>query len=201
MGVLAGDSAEAAELLAWGREAEVLYAADAGAEVCIARGLAPVVVGDMDSVGVDLAGLRVVRDEDQMTTDCDKLLALVAAEHPEADLVLAGLEGDRLDHVLASLGSVARSGVRTRLLLRQGMGFVVRAGGVLSVTGWVGTRLSVLPLGRAVGSLRGVRWGLEGADLELGGPLSVSNVVEGDLEVESHEGVLLVVAHRRFTPW
>ena len=100
LGVLAGRDLAPGALQAWLAWADRVVAADGGADLCRAAGHEPdAIVGDLDSIG-DASGLT--RDEDQDTSDADKLLAYFAREGIN-DVILIGVEGDRLDHVLATL--------------------------------------------------------------------------------------------------
>lgn len=174
LGVLAGRDLAPGALEAWLAWADRVVAADAGADLCRAAGREPdAIVGDLDSIA-DPTGLR--RDEDQDTSDADKLLARLARE-AGAEITLIGVEGDRLDHVLATLYSVARSPVRVhRIVLRSGMCHVARA---WSSEWWSATgRVSLLPLGRCRVTLEGVRWPLRNRVLEPTGLVSLSNAVD-----------------------
>ena len=152
-------------------------AADGGADRLMAAGVAPsLVVGDLDSATEAALSLahRVIHVPSQDDTDCDKLLACLAAEGTPA-VTLANLEGDLLDHVLGSLGSCLRSPLAVRLVLRRGLAWVLRPG-PFSVPAMPGTRVSLLPLIDCDGvELSGVAWPLTIGPLALGGRTSVSN--------------------------
>lgn len=177
LGVLAGNDLSPARLRVWADSAELVAAADGGADRLLAAGVAPhLVVGDLDSAtpaALAAAG-RVVRVASQDDTDCDKLLAVLHGEGVR-DVTLANLEGDQLDHVLGSLGSCLRSPVRVRLLLRRGLAWVLGPG-PFAAAAPPGARVSLLPLVDCDGvDLAGVAWPIEGGQLSLGGRSSVSN--------------------------
>ncbi|MBI1756950.1 MAG: thiamine diphosphokinase, partial [Fimbriimonas ginsengisoli] len=171
-------------------------AADGGANRLYEAGHGvQVVVGDFDSAISTLAGgpHEVVSDPDESRTDCDKLLAYVAAEgFPSVTLI--GVEGDLPDHVLASLHSAAASKLAVRIAFRRGLGWIVRSGDTLEVACEPGTRVSLLPLERCEGVvLRGVRWELRDASLAPQGTKSISNQSMGErVSVEIGEGVALL---------
>ncbi len=178
------------QLAAWANGADALYGADSGAQRLIGLGFSPVVVGDFDSFDPATAppGTRLVHDPDPDRTDCDKLLALVRSDGHEA-VTLACVEGDLLDHTLATLSSLARSGLDGRLALRSGLAWLVRPGPGVRVEEAFGARVSLIPLVRCIGvSLRGVVWGLEEAVIEPGGALSVSNEGTGTVEASLRTG-------------
>ncbi len=186
LGVLAGRDLAPGALEAWLAWADRVVAADGGADLCRAAGREPdAIVGDLDSIS-DATGL--VRDEDQDTSDADKLLAFLKAEgHAEATLI--GVEGDRLDHVLATLLSVARSRLRCRIVLRSGSARVVGADGILRQD--ARGRVSVIPLAPSRVTLLGVRWPLHDAVLDPLGLVSISNeMVEKRLSLAISKGLV-----------
>lgn len=200
LGVLGGRDTPLARLATWASAAELVVAADSGADLCLAAGIRPVVVGDMDSFKGRSAGLTMVEDSDQETTDCDKLLAWVHAQgHPS--LAVACLEGDRLDHMLASLSSLSRSPLKVGLVLRRGVGRVVRAGETLEIEVPAGTRLSLIGIGPGVASLEGVRWPLEDAQIGHPEPGSVSNRAEGNARASVRAGVAILTVEWEGGPW
>ena len=192
LGVLAGRDLAPGALEAWLGWADRIVAADGGADLCRAAGKEPdAIVGDLDSIA-DATGLTP--DPDQDTSDADKLLARLAREGHRS-VTLIGVEGDRLDHVLATLGSCARSTIPDlRLILRTGVGLVGRAGtsGRWTCAG----RVSLIPLGPCRATLRGVRWPLENALLDPLGLVSISNRVDppsgGTVELTIHEGAAVL---------
>ncbi len=196
LGVVAGNDLEDAVLARWATSATRLYGADGGGARLCRMGFRPVVVGDFDSAELSevSTATQVVIDPSQDRTDCDKLLRQIARDgHERATLV--GIEGDRLDHVLASLGSALRSPLDIRLALRTGLAWVVREGRSLDLDLRPGTVLSLLPLSPCSEvCLSGARWPLDRAALSLDGQVSVSNVALGPVTVSLREGAALLVA-------
>src|SRR5687768_3438803 len=97
----------ASVLLRWAASADVVIAADSGANRLVTSGFIPSkIVGDMDSVSQEslASGAEVVRDENEDETDCDKLLAVVR-EDGFSQVTLVSVEGDLPDHELATLTS------------------------------------------------------------------------------------------------
>lgn len=179
---------------AWALGAHHLVAADGGADPLLAAGFRPVVVGDLDSVQTDLASLTVHHDPDPDHSDVEKALNYIARTHPGADLVITALEGDRLDHVLASLGACVAYGGPVRLVTGNSVGAVVRAGERRELALAPGSRISLLPLGMARASLAGVKWPFDAQLLTLGGFLSLSNVAtEPTVTIEVQAGAALAL--------
>lgn len=162
----------------WVENASTVLAADAGLDRLQELGLlADLVVGDFDSArSVADLPMGVARHRpDQDATDCDKLLE-VAAEEGFERITLVSVEGDQLDHMLATLHSAARSPLRVRLGLRKGVGWILSAGEEVVMRTLPGRRISLLPLEDAQGvTLSGVEWPLENAILHPLKQTSISN--------------------------
>lgn len=155
------------------------------------------VVGDLDSLEPDLLRRlpRVVRLDDQDTTDVDKLLRYVAGQG-WGTVTLIGVEGDRLDHVLSSLGSGVACGLEVRVVLRTQFAHVLRPGRRVFAPK-PGRLVSLIPYPSCRASLSGVRWPLREADLSLGGAISVSNrAVEATVTVRLDAGTALLFLER-----
>ena len=189
LGVLAGRDLAPGVLAAWLEWADRVVAADGGADLCRAAGREPdAIVGDLDSIA-DATGLTP--DDDQDTSDADKLLVHLE-KIEDAEIALIGVEGDRLDHVLATLYSVARSNLRCRIIIRSGVAHVLLAPfeGSWRAEG----RVSLLPLGLCRATLRGVRWPLEDVTLDPLGLVSISNeAADATIRVEIHEGAAVLL--------
>lgn len=187
------------ELYQW---CDFVYAADSGQEICIANGFKPdVVVGDLDSVAERIGDVEYRERLDQDSSDCDKMLNEIKLLG-EIDLVMAGLEGDRFDHVLSSLSSVVRSGLNSRILFQQGYGQIVRAGGAITIEGNSGYGFSLIGLGEAVVSTKGAKWEVDHALISFADGFSLSNVIQEEfIEIQVHEGVALVILDSGVISW
>lgn len=191
LGALAGQDHAPGAMSAWLRWADLVIAADGGADLCRAEGREPdVIVGDLDSIA-DPSGLTP--DDDQDSSDADKLLARLTKEGVVA-ATLIGVEGDRLDHVLATLYSCARSSVaEIRIALRTGHARVLRGPSRGALEGVVGGRVSLIPLGPCRLTATGLRWPLAGGWLDPLGEVSLSNrFTASRAEYEVHEGAVAV---------
>ncbi len=179
--VLAGEDLPLDRLAAWAGEAECTIAADSAGDRLRAIGAWPdYLVGDFDSVRPEglRARVEVRHDPDAERTDCDKALALAEALGAR-EATVVGLEGDLLDHLLAGFSSALGSSLRLRFVLRRGLAHLVRGGETLRIWAAESARISVIPLRPTRATLRGVRWELEEALLELGGRVSISNQALG----------------------
>ncbi|MDO9693842.1 MAG: thiamine diphosphokinase [Candidatus Latescibacteria bacterium] len=162
------------------------------------------VVGDLDTLGGEVrdvpAGVRVVRDAQQDTTDAEKALDF-AAQAGCREAVLLGGGGGLLDHALHNALLPERWAGRLRLQLADALTAAVRAGAGESFT-WDlpdGAAISLLPLpGGARGvTCDGVRFPLRDAAVDGRGPATVSNTVAGGpVRLSVAGGSLLVVVRR-----
>ncbi|MCW5940500.1 MAG: thiamine diphosphokinase [Fimbriimonadaceae bacterium] len=196
--VLAGQDASDGHLAAWAGSSDALYAADSAADRLFRLGFEPVVVGDLDSCDRSLfkPTTRVVEDADPDRTDCDKALSL-AKEDGWGAVTVAGVEGDLFDHWAASLSSCLASGLFVRLALRLGIATLLRGGDSVRVEDALGRRVSLLPMVRSTGvELRGTLWELDGAVIEPGGRLSVSNQGTGEVEASLRTGAAWLFVSR-----
>lgn len=191
LGVLAGRDLPLDALLAWARSADFVVAADGAANTLYEGEFVPdLVVGDLDSIAESTycVQVEVIRIEDQNQTDCDKLLGLIS-ESGYDSVTLCGLEGDALDHVLASLQSAAKSNLSVRLVTRKGLGWVLRGGEAKVMSLPIGARLSLIPLSDCSEvELLGVEWELRSTLISPLGATSISNRVVGDVKVSLGTG-------------
>lgn len=196
LGVLAGKDMPPDLLLRWAESADLLIAADAGADRLIDAGAKPtLILGDLDSISAKAraCGVDVLHIADQDSTDCDKLLRL-AHEKGWESVTLASIEGDSLDHLIGTVYSAVRASIRVRFALRTGIGYVALAES-LSIATQPGRRVSFLPILPCMGvSLTGVRWPLDHAEMSPNGLVSVSNQsVSDSVNVSLAEGAGLLV--------
>lgn len=151
-----------------------LAAADGGADAVLAAGLAPEwVVGDMDSIS-DAARstfadrLRPVAEQD--STDFAKALA-----RSDAPWTLAvGFLGQRLDHTLACLSTLAETRARC-VLLGETDCLCLLPGRPVTLALPVGSRLSLWPLAPARGRSVGLAWPVDGIAMAPDGRVGTSN--------------------------
>jgi thiamine pyrophosphokinase len=185
--------------------ADLTVAADGGARYALEAGVVPdLVVGDMDSLGEDLA-LEVERrgaslERHPVRKDkMDGQLAVLAARErgaTAADLLCAG--GGRLGALFAVphiLLAAERVGLRSTVVADRVRMFVVEAG-YRTVEGEPQDSISIFPLsGPAAGvTLEGMEYPLDNASLEPGDTLGFHNESIGSVAtVRVGKGAVLVV--------
>ncbi len=188
----------------------IVLAADGGLDHARAAGLTPAgLVGDLDSISPEGLAWAVEHatiqrhPTDKDDTDTELALAVAADLHPAQLVLVAGSgPGDRLDHLLATLGALASLVVtsvpRVECWLGDQHAVIVHGPGRARVTTEPGDRISLVALrGPCTGvTLTGTRWVLEAAELEPLAGRGVSNVADASsIEVSVSSGVLAVFHH------
>lgn len=191
-------------LCPWLESADLVVAADGAANALIRMGCVPdIVVGDMDSIEpyIRVQIEEVHEDPDQETTDVDKLVSFLAGRGTDA-VTLACLEGDRLDHVFSAVQGALKAPFATRILLRQGLAYVVRDR--IEVDSHEGQAISFIPMVECSGvEMEGVKWPPKSVLSPLG-DTSISNVATGDkvsARLEKGAGLLFVNRDSRVPIW
>ena len=185
-------------------EADLIIAADSGAETALQYGHVPsVVVGDFDSLGIDTAALeakgstlvRAAVEKDETDTE---LAIQVALERGATHITLLGaIGGARFDHTMANILLLA--GIETipmRIIDGPMMCWLLRGPGSSAITGQSGDLLSLFPLtGEATGvHTRNLYYPLQGETLRFAKPRGISNVLTDEQgEVSLENGMLLVI--------
>jgi len=184
-----------------------VIAADKGLEHAISLGLeVTVAVGDFDSASPDVvagaeAGVTTVERHpaEKDATDLELALDRALSMSPVRIVVLGG-DGGRLDHLLSTLlllGSNRYAEVEIDAFIGPARVYVVRE--QRAIEGEPGELVSLLALHGPAEGVRteGLAYPLDGATLEAGSTLGVSNVLVGKrARVSVGHGVLLVVCPR-----
>lgn len=186
-------------------EDALIVAADGGARLALACGLAPaLVIGDLDSLsegaiatlrdrGAEITRVRAEKDE----TDLE-LALLEAARRGANPILLIGAAGGRLDHMLANIYLLAMPELRGRDVRavsgRQTLWLI--GPGEHALEGAPGDTISLLPLTPEAARIvtEGLMYPLRGETLRIGAARGVSNVMQAaQARVTLGEGLLLVV--------
>jgi thiamine pyrophosphokinase len=185
-------------------KASMIIAADKGARYCLDAGIKPhLVVGDMDSLDdataerIAAAGATMKRfspDKDRSDT---QIALEEAIQHGAKNVEILGAIGDRLDHTLANihlLYMALKQGVAARIISESQQVFLVDSSETIKDS--QGCTVSFLPLTERVEgiALKGFRYELEDAAMEIGNPYGLSNVVKSDEAfVTVEKGILLAL--------
>jgi thiamine pyrophosphokinase len=201
--------AKQANLFLNGRETRYMHSldrslytlcADGGLRNALANGVRPdAVLGDGDSLheyqergDVDLNGVPFIEAADQDHTDFEKALYFLQ-ERGYRDIRVYCFEGDRLDHMLAGLSAVTTM-KKLRITVHtstQRLWLLPRS---FKLSCRPGETVSLIPFPYAGGvSTAGLRWNLDGHNLELGVFLSISNTTEAEeIQVSCTTGTLFL---------
>jgi thiamine pyrophosphokinase len=204
--VIVGGGAHAPADRRYLADADLVIAADGGADWLEAVGVSPHrLVGDLDSVDpvladrLDATGVPVDRHpEDKDASDLELAVASAAAAGAD-ELVVLGALGGALDHLAANLlllGSATTAERRTSLVHDGTRAAMVVGPGRRSIDAPPGSRVTLLPVGEAVEGVTtsGLRWALNDARLEPGSSRGLANVVIGPpAEVSLDAGRLLII--------
>jgi thiamine pyrophosphokinase len=185
--------------------ADFVVAADGGARYALAAGIVPdLIVGDMDSLGEDLAremerrGAELERHPVRKDKMDGHLAVLAARERGATAAEFVCAAGEKIGAVFALphiLLAAERLGLRSSAVADWGRMFVVETGS-RTVEGAVGDSVSAFPLaGQATGvTLEGMAYPLTNATLEPGDTLGFHNeLLGGQARVSVEGGTLLVV--------
>lgn len=186
-------------------EADLIIAADKGAEVALALGLTPsVVIGDFDSLDpviktkLEREGVDMIRHPARKdSTDTGLALDYAISKGARHITLIGATEGDRLDHILANVFLAACQKVPVRLVDGNTQAWAQLGPYETKVLGAKGNRLSLIPLSREVTDIRtdGLEYGLYGETLSMSrSGRGVSNVMtQKQASVSWQEGLLLLV--------
>jgi thiamine pyrophosphokinase len=169
-----------------------LAAVDGGADTVLRAGLRPDrVVGDMDSLSPEARAAfadRMHPIAEQDSTDFDKALRTGTAPW----FLGVGFLGARLDHALACLTTLAQRRAPCVLLGDEDC-LCVLPPRPLRLAAEVGARVSLWPLGPAMGRSTGLRWPVDGIEMAPGGRVGTSNAAAAaEIEI-AFEGAPVVL--------
>ncbi len=178
------------------KKSDLLIGVDGGAKHILNPDL---IIGDLDSLKTVPENTPVIKyPVDKDFTDTE--LALQYCEKQNInEVVLVGLLGRRIDHLMANLMSLSK--YKFKIIEGNQEIFIVK--NKSKIKGKPGDLISLIPL---LGDCRGVstvglKWRLQGRILQVGSSLGVSNVMLGkSASVSLKKGCLLVVHTYRDQP-
>ena len=168
-------------------EAWPVIAADGGVDKLAGCGRRPeLVIGDMDSVTALPADIPHLLLTGQDDTDFEKCLARIRAPL----IVGFGFLDGRLDHSLAVMHALAAQRNSSAVMLCGTHDVLACLRGDITFAAAPGARVSIWPLGRqAFRRSDGLRWPLDGLEMQLGGVIGTSNEASAEqVEIEAAAG-------------
>ena len=198
LGVLSGTDMKPDQVRAWAESADLVLAADGGANVLHSLGIRPgAIIGDYDSIAPEARVGLQLEDRDQDSSDCDKLLRY-AERIGCLEITLCNVEGDLPDHFLGTIQSALKSSLQVRMALRRGLGIVLKGPIEFKVDSPMGARVSLIPLEKCEDvDLLGTQWALSKDSLAPDGSTSLSNrAVDSSIKLNMRSGsaVLFLIA-------
>lgn len=189
--------------------ADLVVAADAGALAVERWGRVPdAIVGDLDSLGEDLAasfarrGAQVRRSPvDKDETDLELAVAYARERGAGEIVVLGAFGGRRLDYDVANALLLVGWGAGVRAVRGGTTLRALRAGEDLAIEGGPGDRVTLVAAAeRTVVETEGLRWPLRDEALALGTGRGVSNELSASrARVRCGSGALVVIEEHEAT--
>jgi len=182
----------------------LIVAADGGADAAVRFGHSPhVVVGDLDSISPAVHKQLVAEKCEFVTspaqkdeTDTELAVAYALTRHAGDITILGGIEGDRIDHILANIFHVSSLPVPTRFINGHTTAWAVTGPAAVPVHGAPGDVLSLLPLTPEITgvTLTGLQYPLHAATMAMTSARGISNVLTApEATVTFARGRLLLV--------
>ncbi len=182
---------------------DFIIAADGGARTLPLSGIEPnLVVGDFDSVRPESlpSHWKVKLETDQFTTDFEKALTNLPTRDPDSIVILGGL-GGRIDHELTNLLIASRipSVIPVKFIADDCS--IYRITTVFQHKFPVGDTVSLIPWNQATNiRTRGLKWELQGQNMNAASQLGQSNeVVNSLVQIEISTGIIYFV-HNHGSP-
>ncbi len=187
-------------------QAELIIAADGGANHCNRLGITPdILLGDLDSIDPDLLATYqdkgiVIQRHPRHKDATDLELALDLAVDKGARIIrLIGALGGRWDMSLANIMLAASDKYKNQEILLSGQDCsmqILHPGKTYTISGMPGQKVSMVPLKGDVHdvTLTGFAYPLTGQTILFGSSLGVSNIMNIDQATVQHSaGILLCV--------
>lgn len=202
--VLNGPWAFPERLLALLAKADVIIAADGGANRLAEHGLHPhILVGDMDSVSpallevLERQGCRIARFRREKDETDGELALLEAVALGARRITILGALGGRIDHTLANIALLTMPALEgIDVSAYDGLSWVSLVRREAEVHGHAGDLISLIPWGGDVHGIttEGLAYPLYDEPLYAGAARGVSNVLLGECaRITVREGQLLLI--------
>lgn len=185
------------------KASDTILCADGGVKHVVSYGLTPsFVIGDQDStssvikkrLGTHVKWVTHPKDKD--FTDSE-LAIHFAIEQGFTDLIIVGLNGTRLDHVIANILYLSyHTQLITIAIVEEYQVLSILKKGHLELSGKKNQQVSLIPLDITVSGIttQGLKWELTNANLAFGKTIGVSNEFLGEkVDIEVKKGPLLVI--------
>ncbi|MDX2469974.1 MAG: thiamine diphosphokinase [SAR324 cluster bacterium] len=158
------------------------------------------IIGDFDSITDEtkefFSLVEMIEAPDQDKTDSQKALYFLK-EQGFTKVTVLGAMGGSIDHQLHHLSLLADPDLMdVKIQLVSEKEVVFRGRKQMYLEGWIGRRISLLPLFGEVKSVtsKGLKWDLEDVTFKMGESLSISNKFAAtEVVINSSDGFFLVI--------
>lgn len=184
--------------------ADLIIAADSGAQTALRLGCTPVmVVGDFDSLTIPREALRAMGSQmiqvaaEKDETDTELAIDVAIQQGASEITILGGLGGQRFEHSIANILLLAGyETVPIRIIDGPSVCWLLRGPDSTGIDGQPGDLLSLFPLAADAHGIRtsDLYYPLQGDTLHFGKPRGISNVLTAPhAEVSLEQGLLLII--------
>jgi thiamine pyrophosphokinase len=180
------------------RKADVIVAADGGANIARRYGITPnVIIGDLDSISAATRRFfgpsTIKRVSTQYSTDLEKALDYLVTQEVTSVTIL-GVTGKRVDFTLGNLSVLWNYTSRFRLTVVHDGWMAMPIVKELRVRARKETTVSLIPFGPCAGiTLKGLEYPLHNARMRIG-EIGVSNVVvRSPFSVKVKKGRMMLI--------
>ncbi len=185
-------------------KADLVIAADSGAQTALDfQTLPKVVIGDFDSLDEDTQQLLkrkgcelIVCNPEKDETDTELALQYALGKNASQITLLGGIEGDRIDHILANIFLLADQAIPLRCVNGSTAVWAQSGPAAVQIAGRSKDILSLLPLTPEVSGIKtnGLQYPLSDETLTMGISRGISNIlIKDQATVKFTQGTLLFV--------
>lgn len=186
---------------------DLLICADGAAEYTYKQNIIPnVIVGDLDSITNDVKKYYESKQVTFVTYSREKdftdteLTINYALDYGSEELVICGLLGDRVDHILSNVFYLSKIAQKLPCTILEGNSNLHFSYKDISLTGKVGDEVSLIPFqGDCEGIItKGLYYPLSNETLEYGSTRGISNVfLKTTCTISFKKGNLLIIHNKK----
>ncbi|HRN69950.1 MAG TPA: thiamine diphosphokinase [Candidatus Woesebacteria bacterium] len=182
---------------------DLLICADGGAEYAYQQELIPnVIIGDLDSINNNIKlfykkkkvlWLQFPQEKDLTDTE---LAIQYALQEKVDEIILCGLLGDRVDHILATIFNLSKIAQKVPCIIMEGNSNLHFVSSSISIQGSKGDEISLIPLNEdCIGvATQGLYYPLKQETLPYGSTRGISNVfIKKNCTITVQKGILLII--------
>ncbi len=184
--------------------ADTIIAADSGGRAALRAGVVPsLLIGDLDSLDnqskmlLEQKGCQFITHQPEKDQTDTELAVHYAIENGASDItIIGGIEGDRLDHILANIFCVMDASIPITFVNGQTKAWLATGPTTVIIPGISNDLLSLIPLTNKVANVRTLqlKYVLDGETMLQNQARGISNVLTSSkAQVSFSKGKLLLV--------